>query len=81
MVKHTQTIRLQQSTICLSVFDHFVGLARKQLNSATQVVNVRQEQSITITFELYNILASNKNVIHCFCKPFVRDQLLKTVKK
>ena len=31
MVKHTQTIRLQQPTNCLSVFDHFVGLALKEL--------------------------------------------------
>ena len=27
MVKHTQTIRRQKPTNCLSVFDHFVGLA------------------------------------------------------
>ena len=26
MVKHAQTIRRQQPTTCLSVFDHFVGL-------------------------------------------------------
>ena len=26
MVKHTQTIRQQASTNCLSMFDHFVGL-------------------------------------------------------
>ena len=26
MVKHAQTIRRQQPTNCLSVFDHFVGL-------------------------------------------------------
>ena len=31
MVEHTQTIRLQQQTICLRVFDHFVGLALKGL--------------------------------------------------
>ena len=31
MVKHTQTIRRQQPTNCLSVFDHFVGLALKGL--------------------------------------------------
>ena len=29
MVKHTQTIRRQQPMNCLSVFDHFVGLALK----------------------------------------------------
>ena len=32
MVKHTQTIRRQQPTNCLSVFDHFVGLALKGLS-------------------------------------------------
>ena len=29
MVKHTQTTRRQKPTNCLSVFDHFVGLALK----------------------------------------------------
>ena len=32
MVKHTQIIRRQQPTNCLSVFDHFVGLALKGLS-------------------------------------------------
>ena len=27
MLKHTETIRRQQPTNCLSLFDHFVGLA------------------------------------------------------
>ena len=31
MVKHTPTIRRQQPTNCLSAFDHFVGLAVKEL--------------------------------------------------
>ena len=31
MVKQTQTIRWQQPTNCLSVFDHFLGLALKGL--------------------------------------------------
>ena len=31
MVKHTQTICRQQSANCLSVFDHFVGLALEGL--------------------------------------------------
>ena len=31
MVKHTQTIRQLLSMNCLSVFDHFVGLAFKRL--------------------------------------------------
>ena len=32
MVKQTQTIRRQQPTNCLSVFDQFVGLAFKGLS-------------------------------------------------
>ena len=31
MAKHTQTIRRQKPTNCLNVFDHFVGLALKEL--------------------------------------------------
>ena len=34
MVKHTQTIHRQQPTNCLSVFNHFVGLALKRLKGA-----------------------------------------------
>ena len=30
-MKHTQTIRWQQSTNCLNVFNHFVGLVLKEL--------------------------------------------------
>ena len=33
MVKHTQTIRRQQPMTCLSVFDHFVGLALRGLKT------------------------------------------------
>ena len=36
MVKHTQTIRRQQGTNCLSVLDHFVGLVLKWLNNSLQ---------------------------------------------
>ena len=32
MVKHTQTIRQQQPTNCLRVFDHFVWLALEELS-------------------------------------------------
>ena len=34
MVKHTQKIFWQQPTNCLSVFDHFVGLALKGLSQS-----------------------------------------------
>ena len=33
IVKHTQTIRRQQPTNCLSMFDHFVELALKGLKN------------------------------------------------
>ena len=33
MVKHTQIIRRQQPNNCLSVFDHYLGLALKGLTS------------------------------------------------
>ena len=34
MAKHTQTIRWQKLRNCLSVFDHFVGLAPKGLTKS-----------------------------------------------
>ena len=37
MVKHTQTVREKQLTNCLSVFDHFVGLALKRVK-ATYII-------------------------------------------
>ena len=38
MVKHTQTIRWQQPTRCLSVFDYFVGLAFNEFNKTSKFV-------------------------------------------
>ena len=51
MVKHTQTIRLQKPTNCLSVFGHFVGFAIKGLRS----VRWRKilGQNITITISIF----------------------------
>ena len=40
MVKHIQTIRWQVATNCLSVFDHFVGLALKCLNKNNQTKKI-----------------------------------------
>ena len=37
MVKHTQTIRRQQPTNCLSVSDHFVGFVLKGLTTAIKI--------------------------------------------
>ena len=39
MIKHSQTIYLQQQTDYLSVFDHFVGLALKGLISTNYTVS------------------------------------------
>ena len=46
MVKHTQTIRREQPTNCLSVFDHFVKLALKGL---TVTVSVTVSVTVTVT--------------------------------
>ena len=53
MVKRTQTIRRQLQTNCLSVFDHFVGLALKGLRE-----NIEQEISTTLQHSLSNISPS-----------------------
>ena len=37
MVKHTETIRRHKSINCLSVFDHFVVLAYKELINSVQL--------------------------------------------
>ena len=49
MVKHTETIRRQQLTNCLSVFDHFVGLALKWLKAFYYLTGIRLILSITLT--------------------------------
>ena len=40
MVKHTQTIRQLKQTNYLSVFDYFVGLALKRLNTKTFIAAI-----------------------------------------
>ena len=59
MVKHTQTIRRFLPTSFLSVFDHFVGLARKGLNTCA----LKGEPSLInlpslwkLVFSLFNLL-------------------------
>ena len=51
MVKHTQTIRRLLATICLSVFDKFVGLALKGLNLYKKT-HESQENNIIYLFYL-----------------------------
>ena len=45
MAKHTQTIRRQQPTNCFRMFDHFVGLALKELNTPQNVITFLTKQS------------------------------------
>ena len=49
MVKHTQRIRRQQPTNCLSVFDHFVGFVLNLL-SANHTQMVKHTQTIRRQF-------------------------------
>ena len=46
MVKHTQNIRRQHPTNCLSVFDHFVRLAIKGLSFALHFKDPRFNQEV-----------------------------------
>ena len=56
MVKHTQTIRRQIAWVCLSVFDHFVGLALKGLNTKLFTeVYLRTCQKVTMDVFRENI--------------------------
>ena len=40
IVKHTQTIRRQMTTNCMSLFDHFVGLTLKGMLSDLLVIKI-----------------------------------------
>ena len=50
MVKHTQTIRQQHPTNCLSVFDYFVGLALKELRECSEALGHYQTSMIELLF-------------------------------
>ena len=50
MVKHTQTIRRQSPTNCLSVLDHFVELALKGLRK------LEADQNFGLTAELLRVM-------------------------
>ena len=69
MVKQTQTIRPQKPTNCLSVFNHFVGLAVKGLNPYkspggnyipenhnTNMVTTKRNKTIGLLRQLQNLL-------------------------
>ena len=56
MVKHTQTIRRQEPTNCLSVFDFFVGLALKGFNNFKESLRFLKAFADLSTSTLRNIL-------------------------
>ena len=63
MVKHTQTIRWQQSTNCSSVFDHFVRFALKGLKF---LENVEHSEHFDDVMKAVN---SNVSETVCTTKP------------
>ena len=54
MVKDTQTICRQKPTICLNLFDHFVGLAYKGLALKTKLES--EDHLIVSFYIILNIL-------------------------
>ena len=71
MDKHTQKIRRQQPRNCLSVFDHFVGLALKGLNLHEMKLKVLFQfvciEFLTYVFQIYLAL-----VDFCFQSDWTR---------
>ena len=53
MVKHSQTIRRQQPTNCLSVFDRFVRLTLKRLSNRV----VKNFQFISVAYAPFSSLS------------------------
>ena len=47
MVKHTQTIRREKPTNCLSMFDNFVGLALKGLREKSPILMTLVEYMVS----------------------------------
>ena len=70
MVKHTQTIRRQIA--CLSVFDHFVGLALKGLKNTCKIPILRLGGSVKLCPLLFSIQAG----ILCKTKEIDRRYIL-----
>ena len=60
MVKHTQTIRRQEPTNCLSVFDHFVGLALNGLRAAFGASKIHERRFLNQTHPTAVSLFQNK---------------------
>ena len=85
MVKHTQTIRRKLTTNCLSVFDHFVGLAVKGLNESVECLQVTQPQILPkkneIVFKYFFITFSNNFFSRPALMAIARKYIIKTIWK
>ena len=62
MVKHTQTVRRNKRTNCLSVFDHFAELARKELMKFSIFEN---KNSDNITLKIFSFFSFELNQWCC----------------
>ena len=63
MAKHSQTIRRLLPTNCLSVFDHFVGLALKWLN----IKGVHILMHLYITGLLHKCMTEKCSLYYKYC--------------
>ena len=63
-VIHIQAIHQQKSTNCLSVFDHFVGLALKFLNSGKSNIN-NVSLRIRTNSSIQYVLVEKRKLILC----------------
>ena len=63
MVKHTQTIWQQNSTNCLNVFDHFVGLALKELTSEISTNGSQRMTDLQSCYFNQNIINAYANIV------------------
>ena len=71
MVKHTQTIRRQLPTNCLSVLDHFVGLALKVLSWQNSVMYSERAQNFKMKFCVK--IVNSFRMVTIFAKSFFLD--------
>ena len=71
MVKYTQTIRWLLQTNCLSVFDHYVGLACKRLKCPVHLETAARRCSVKML--LWNLL------YRIYRKPLMMDSFLSNI--
>ena len=69
MIKHTETIRRQQPTNCSSVFDHFVKLVLKRLNTLLAIYNISWQLLLACCDDLYTVSESYRQNVPCDKRP------------